>query len=65
MKWVFWYVVKTAIIYTVVVGIAWTWALGLSFAWWKLPLIGVAQAVLNLIAVATPPAHPTKTEVAR
>ncbi len=45
------YIAVTAAIYTVVVGLAWAWVLGVDFDWWKLPLIGALNGTLTLIGL--------------
>lgn len=47
MKKMTFYLIALSITYTVVCGISWTWALGLSFEWWKLPIVGLLNGVLN------------------
>ena len=50
MKKLFLGTLLAAICYGCVVGWAWSWALHLDFDWWKLPIIGVVNYWLVLIA---------------
>lgn len=38
-----------AFTYAVICGLSWHWILGLPFDWWKLPIIGAFNGVLNML----------------
>ncbi len=55
------YTLLGSLVYMTICGLGWSWILGLEFAWWKLPILGAANATLNIVANAlipkkTPPA---------
>lgn len=51
MKSTAWYIFGMSIAHSVICALSWSWALGLHFDWWKLPIIGALSSILNLIII--------------
>ena len=49
MKNISFYIVTMTFIYTLICGLGWSWALNLDFELWKLPIIGAANAFLQVV----------------
>ena len=48
-KQILFFIALQTVIYTVICWAGWSWALGLHFDLWKLPIIGAGHAVLSLL----------------